>query len=143
MANYNECRNALVSTDIENEWNELLATLPDEEQQHREPLLAWIRTIRDETVELIDDIAALDSSPIHLALRFVELRAQWAMTNTRLNFKVLKGKPLDHVLAFRASLISSVSYALEQQLAPSDLEVISRFLADPVSKDYSRITAAA
>ena len=142
MADYHQCRSLLVSAEIENRWNEVLSELPADAQAHREPLLAWVRSLRNETVDLIDDIAALDSSPIHLALRFVELRAQWAMTNTRLNFKMLKGEPFDSALAFRGSLSSSVSDIIEQQLTADDLDTISKFLSDPVS-DYAHLAQTA
>ncbi|QDV06146.1 hypothetical protein Poly30_16510 [Planctomycetes bacterium Poly30] len=135
MANYTNCRAALVSSDIEKSWATIMRDLPEDSSAAANELQSWIESVRDETVHLIDDISSLDSSSLHLALRLVELRSQWAMLNTRLNFKMMKGEPYDTPMAFRGSLLTTVTEVIENALPQDDIDVITRFLGNPVKSD--------
>lgn len=131
MIDYNKCRSTLTSPELDVLWDSILEDYPEGSSESRGELLAWIDGIRSETVELLDDIVQIDASALHLALRLIELRSQWTMFNTRLNFKMMKGEPYDAPMATRGSLVSSVTHVIEGALAKEDVEAITRFLGDP------------
>lgn len=95
---------------------------------------AWIKAQRHDFVEMAAEIDDREELELSIAVRYIELKSHWMMLNTKIQYSLFRAGEAPDVLMYRASLVSHVVGTLEQLLTPSDIERITRFLAQPINR---------
>jgi hypothetical protein len=95
---------------------------------------SWIQSQCHDFIELAGEIDDSEELELSIAVRYIELKSHWMMLNTKIQYSLFHAGEAPEVIMFRASLVSHVVGALEQLLTPTDIERITRFLAQPISR---------
>ncbi|MFK7960053.1 MAG: hypothetical protein AB8G96_05950 [Phycisphaerales bacterium] len=120
--------------DVINEVREALLTWDDPDEALITSTLEWITSIRDRFAKLLDDIDDPTDAEMALAIKYIELKAQWIGFNTQINYQVFRTGVCDTTLAFRATACSSLLGQVEDLLDQGVIHQITVFLAQPIRK---------
>lgn len=125
---------ALTSPLLINSWSESLeqSNLPMERQVS---LKKWISEYRDQFVTQLQDIEFEEQLETMLALRYIEIRANWNGINTQIQFQMFRGQEPDNDLLARGSLISSIITEIEKFIGVEDKDQVDTFLDNPLIGD--------
>jgi hypothetical protein len=125
---------ALNSPELINGWAATLngSHLPMDRQVS---LKKWISEFRDQIVKQINDVEFVDSLSVILALRYIEIRAQWNGINTQIQFQMFRGQDPDPDLTVRGSLTSSLISEIERFIRSEDKDQADAFLDNPLIGD--------
>ncbi|MCR9144179.1 MAG: hypothetical protein NXI24_18165 [bacterium] len=125
---------ALTGTALVHNWSECLehSQLSMERQVS---LKKWISEYRDQFVEQLRDIEYEEQLETMLALRYIEIRANWNGINTQIQFQMFRGQEPDSDLLARGSLISSMITELEKFIGVEDKDQVDTFLDSPLIGD--------
>jgi predicted kinase len=123
----------LHSEELEEGWTSIIDGVIDEESR-REALLEWIKSHRDEFVELLEVVS--DEEEIHKALliKYVAAKSDWKLLNTHMQYKMVETGEQDPELMAKGSLISNLLETLEEFLEPSEIDQITDFLSRPINE---------
>ncbi len=95
-------------------------------------LKKWISDYRDQIIRQFQDIELKDELEVMIALRYIEIRANWNGLNTQLQFQMFRGQEPDPEITVRASLISSLITELEGFIGNEDKDQVDTFLDNPL-----------
>lgn len=125
---------ALTSPGLINSWSESLEQ-SNISMERRVSLKKWISEYRDQFVTQLQDIEFEEQLETMLALRYIEIRANWNGINTQIQFQMFRGQELDADLLARGSLISSIITELEKFIGSEDKDQVDTFLDSPLIGD--------
>jgi hypothetical protein len=89
----------------------------------RANFLSHLDDVGDDSEELL----------ISVALGFIEMKSQWQMLNTQINYQVFRKGEANTYMTYKSSLLSVLVDAIGQFLTPEDLEKIQEFLLNPTA----------
>ncbi|MCS6808921.1 MAG: hypothetical protein RML40_09545 [Bacteroidota bacterium] len=116
-------------------WHDILDAYIEGAEAEKQRLIAWINDVRNTIVRCALDIG--DDNPeellVSVALRYIELKSQWHMLNTQINYQVFRKGEAEPMLLYQSSLLSTLVDALQQLLSNEDLAKIDEFLTNPVA----------
>lgn len=107
---------------------------PDVEEQLVERTVALVAGMRDDFVELIQTIDDEDEVDTTMAIQYVELKSRWIALNTKINYTTFRHGTCDASDALAAASVSAFLAEVESLLAQEDIDKITEFLAQPISK---------
>ncbi len=127
-------REALESNAVEEMWKSSLDAYQEGTPQDRSDLAQWIMDVRANFLSHLDDVGD-DSEEllISVALGFIEMKSQWQMLNTQINYQVFRKGEANTYMTYKSSLLSVLVDAIGQFLTPEDLEKIQEFLLNPTA----------
>jgi hypothetical protein len=127
-------REALESNAVEEMWKSSLDAYQEGTPQYRSDLAQWIMDVRANFLSHLDDVGD-DSEEllISVALGFIEMKSQWQMLNTQINYQVFRKGEANTYMTYKSSLLSVLVDAIGQFLTPEDLEKIQEFLLNPTA----------
>lgn len=131
---FENIRAALMSTTIEEYWQSCLSEYVIANNEERNSLLAWIQGIRDGFVAHAGDIDDDEELLISVALSYIQLKSQWQMLNTQINYQVFRTGEARPNLTFRSSLLSIIVDEIGKFLTDDDLVKIQEFLLNPTAE---------
>jgi hypothetical protein len=116
---------------LEENWKDTIhGTIEDESAQ--EDTLNWIRTYREETIEIIQDVSDPEDAETSLILRYLEMKSRWIIMNNQIQYQAVETGAPDEVLMTRGSLLSNFLERLENHLDDDQIESITGLLSEPV-----------
>lgn len=111
-----------------------LAEYPGANPADVDRIMKWAVALRDDVVNLVQEIDDLDEVRMTLAINYIELKSRWIALNTKINYQNFRTGTCDPMTALRGAAISSVLGHVESQLSPEDIDQITSFLAEPVRR---------
>jgi hypothetical protein len=129
--NFEELRSALNDIELEQSWTSCLENYTEATPEKRVELATWIMAERDAFLHRAADVDDDEELIILAALGYIELKSQWQMLNTQINYQVFRKGEADIDLTFKASLLSSVVATIGSFLTEEDLVKIQEFLMNP------------
>jgi hypothetical protein len=129
--NFEELRSALNDAELEQSWTSCLENYTEATPEKRVELATWIMAERDAFLHRAADVDDDEELIILAALGYIELKSQWQMLNTQINYQVFRKGEADVDLTFKASLLSSVVAKIGSFLTEEDLMKIQEFLMNP------------
>lgn len=114
---------------LEERWREYVAPfeLPEEDKIE---LRQWIGGKRNGFRELLEVIEDEDTLVRNLAMKYIELKSEWIMLNTQIQFELFTTGMPNHKIELRASLITTLIEAVENFISEEQKDRIEEFLAE-------------
>lgn len=122
----------LFGASLERELEACLAAWTSATPDELDSTRAWVKSQRRDFIEMAVEIDDVEELELSIAVRYIELKSHWMMLNTKIQYSLFHAGEAPDETMFRASLVSHVVGTLEQLLTPSDIERITRFLAQPI-----------
>jgi hypothetical protein len=113
-------------------WIKTAEDYPPAGKTGRVSCLKYITARRDAIVTTIADIKEPDQMPETMAIVYIDLKGEWIMLNTVMNYQLMRNGKCDPKTVLKGSLISSLLSCVEQMLSQADVDAISKFLAAPI-----------
>jgi hypothetical protein len=109
--------------------------------QGRSQAISYIHGRQSYAIKTLEEIGDPDQLRETLAILYIEIKSQWIMLNTMVNYQLFRKGEADGEAVLRASLLSNFLQAIESLLKPEDIGAITNFLAAPV-RQIEESTAA-
>lgn len=131
-------REALFHPEIDSSWKETLSYFQEGTEVDKITLHQWVYRIRDEFIAHADDVGDDDPEEllISVALGYIEMKSQWQMLNTQINYQVFRRGEANIILTYKSSLLSVLVDAIGKFLSQEDLSKIHEFLLNPTADDF-------
>ncbi|MDX2147404.1 MAG: hypothetical protein SFZ23_07760 [Planctomycetota bacterium] len=94
----------------------------------------WVDNLRTQLVALVRDIDDPDQIPTTLAIYYIECKSHWIALNTKVNYQNFRHGSCDVETALRGAAISQILARVETLLTADDINQITEFLAQPISR---------
>lgn len=134
--------NALSNPEVENAWSEMALGWPNATPEQRVSALQYILSRRDRALNALREIADDDQLVETLAVLYIELKCEWIMINTVVNYQLFRKGDGDGETILRGALTASLLERVESLLGPEDVQAITNFLAQPVRQRRHETPAA-
>lgn len=133
--NTKNLREALFHDNIDNTWKETLESFEQGSTSDKAALHQWIHRVRDEFIAHADDVGDEEEEEllISVALAYIEMKSQWQMLNTQINYQVFRKGEAHMILTYKSSLLSVLVDAIGKFLSTEDLSKIHEFLLNPTA----------
>lgn len=124
----------LHSAKIEEAWKMSLDAYQEGTAQDRLDLAEWIINVRANFLAHVEDVGdEAEELLISVALGYIEMKSQWQMLNTQINYQVFRKGEANVYLTYKSSLLSVLVDAIGTLLTPDDLDKIREFLLSPTA----------
>ncbi|MCU0427881.1 MAG: hypothetical protein MUF71_19900 [Candidatus Kapabacteria bacterium] len=133
--NTKNLRDVLFHTDIDTQWKETLESFEEGSETDKSTLHQWVYRVRDEFIAHADDVGDEEEEEllISVALAYIEMKSQWQMLNTQINYQVFRKGEANMILTYKSSLLSVLVDAIGKFLSNEDLSKIHEFLLNPTA----------
>jgi hypothetical protein len=124
----------LCGTKIEEAWKMGLDAYQEGTEQDRLSLAEWIINVRADFLAHVEDVGdEAEELLVSIALGYIEMKSQWQMLNTQINYQVFRKGEANVYLTYKSSLLSVVVDAIGTLLTQDDLDKIREFLLSPTA----------
>lgn len=114
--------------------HESLMSWPAVQVADVERIVKWTMALRDDLVNLIQEIGDPDEVTMTLAINYIELKSRWIAMNTKMNYQTFRTGSCDTLLALRGAATSALLAHVESLLSSDDIDQITQFLSEPVRR---------
>lgn len=122
----------LTSNEINRHWETLALDWPNADAEQRTRALAHVFSRRDRAVTALREIGDDEQLMDTLAVLYIELKCEWIMINTVVNYQMFRTGQGDGETVLRGALVSSLLERVESLLSEDDVRAITEFLSQPV-----------
>lgn len=120
-----------------NQWPDA-ETLQDEINE----TIDWISDIARSIQDVFNQLDEADDEEVvtSAAIAYIDLKSRWIALNTKINYETVTSGVCVPKDAFRASSLSMLLNALEEQINQEDIDKITEFLAEPIKDNSSDVS---
>lgn len=115
-------------------WRGMARDWPGTEDPGRWAALNHVVQRRDRALTTLREIADDDQLIETIAILYIELKSEWIMLNTMVNYQLFRKQQSDGEAVLRAALVSSLLSAVEDMLTAKDIATITCFLSTPINQ---------
>jgi uncharacterized protein related to proFAR isomerase len=123
---------AVEAKHLESAWHEALDGWESGSEATKQQILNELQRLKTEFLEHVVDVDDEQELTVSVALKYIELKSQWQMLNTQINYRVFRGVEVDEAMLYKATLLSTVVEMIGSFLTDEDLQKIMEFLLNPV-----------
>jgi hypothetical protein len=98
----------------------------------RTQAIAYIHGRQSYSIKTLEEIGDPDQLRETLAILYIEIKSQWIMLNTMVNYQLFRKGEGDGEAILKASLLASFLQTIESLLKPEDIGAITAFLSAPI-----------
>jgi hypothetical protein len=114
------------------EWQIQASEWTGTDDQGRSQAINYIHGRQTYSIKTLEEIGDPDQLRETLAILYIEIKSQWIMLNTMVNYQLFRKGEGDGESILKASLLARFLQAVESLLTPDDISSITTFLSAPV-----------
>ncbi len=121
----------LISSELEQQWAQWLENVKNAEPEQARAARRFVMGLRDQLLDAVVGIEDKRELEAAAALMYTQLRAQAALLNTQMAYRMERGTPLSGV-ACKAALLSLLTAQVEAVLGRARQERLDEILSQPL-----------